>query len=223
MEARNRGRGTPGGEGRGAAGPRFRAGRVVLAAVLAIPLLAAGPAAVQGPTAEIRGAIDRVIAILKRPDLAGKARAAERRDLLRREIKPVFDFDEMSKRSLGPDWRDRTPKEKAEFAELFTQLLENAYLAKIESYRGETIDYVKETIDAPYGVVATRIVTSRGQKIPVDYRVLREGDRWRIYDVVIEGVSLVGNYRSQFGAILRKSTFPEMMGKLRDTIRRQES
>lgn len=197
---------------------------VPLAAMLALLLCAGiGPAAVPGPTGQIRGTIDRVIEILKRPDLKSKPRAAERRDLLRREIRAVFDFEEMSKRALGPNWRERTPREREAFVGLFTELLENAYLGKIDSYRGETINYVKETLDLPYAVVATVIVTSRGQEIPVDYRMLREADGWRIYDVVIEQVSLVNNYRSQFNAILRKSTFPEMMDKLRGTIRRQES
>lgn len=197
---------------------------VPLAAVVAVLLSAGiGAAAVSGPAVQVRGAIDRVIEILKRPELRSNARAGERRELLRREIKPVFDFEEMSKRSLGPNWRERTPQEREAFVGLFTELLENAYLGKIDSYRGETINYVKETIDLPYAVAATVIVTTRGQEITVDYRMLRNGDRWRIYDVVIEGVSLVNNYRSQFNAILRKSSFPEMMDKLRDTIRKQES
>ena len=198
--------------------------KLALAAILAVPLCAGiGAAAVPGPTGQIRGTIDRVIEILKRPELRTKARAEERRDILRREIKPVFDFEEMSKRSLGPNWRARTPKEREVFVGLFTELLENAYLGKIDSYRGETINYVKETINPPYAVVGTVIVTSRGQEIPVDYRMLREGDGWRIYDVVIEGISLVNNYRSQFNAILQRSSFSEMMDKLRGTIRKQQS
>jgi phospholipid transport system substrate-binding protein len=197
---------------------------VPLAAILAVLLCTGvGQAAVPGPTDQLRGTIDRVIEILKRPELRSDARKGERRDLLRREIKPVFDFEEMSKRALGPNWRERTPREREAFVGLFTELLENAYLGKIDAYRGETINYVKETIDPPYAVVATVIVTSRGQEVPVDYRMLRDGERWRIYDVVIEGVSLVNNYRSQFNAILRKSTFPEMMDTLRGTIRKQES
>ncbi len=201
-----------------------RSRRIRLAAILAVVLFAGvGEADVPGPTGQIRGTIDRVIEILKRPELRSAARAEERRELLRREIKPVFDFEEMSKRSLGPNWRERTPQEREAFVGLFTELLENAYLGKIDSYRGETINYARETIDPPYAVAATVIVTTRGQEIPVDYRMLRNGDRWRIYDVVIEGVSLVNNYRSQFNAILRKSSFPEMMDKLRDTIRKQES
>ncbi len=201
--------------------PRRRLFAGVTALVLFVGLAAA--ADVPGPTAQVRGTIDGVIGTLKRPDLKTKARSEERRDLLRRQIQPVFDFEEMSKRSLGPEWRNRTPQERLAFAGLFTQLLENAYLGKIESYQGETIGYVKETIDPPYAVVNTVVVTSRGQQIPVDYRMLREGDRWRIYDVVIEGVSLINNYRSQFRAILQKSSFTRMMDQLRATIRRQES
>ncbi len=198
--------------------------KLLPAAILAVLAWAGiAAAAAPGPTAQIHGAIDRVIEILKRPDLKSRGREKERRDLLRREIVPVFDFGEMSKRSLGPSWRDRTPKEREEFTGLFTQLLENAYLGKIESYQGETIKYVKETIDPPYAVVRTLIVTSRAQEIPVDYRMLQEGDQWRIYDVVIEGVSLVNNYRSQFSAILQRSSFSQMLDKLRGTIRRQES
>lgn len=197
---------------------------VLLGAVVGFVLVAGGaPADGPGPTGRIRGTIGNVVEILKRPDLKSRGRSEERRELLRRQIRPVFDFDEMSKRSLGPEWRQRTPREREAFVGLFTELLENAYLGKIESYKGETIDYVKEAIDPPYGVVHTVIVTSRSQRITVDYRVLRDGEQWRIYDVVIEGVSLVNNYRSQFNAILRKSSFPEMMDKLRDTIRRQES
>ncbi|MGE5190176.1 MAG: ABC transporter substrate-binding protein [Gemmatimonadota bacterium] len=209
MEARNRARGA------------VLAG---VSAAVAVLLRVGVPAAdVPGPQAELRGVVERTLEILKRPDLGAKSRAGERGALLRRTIRPIFDFEEMSKRSLGPEWRNRTPGEREAFVALFAELLENAYLGKIESYRGETIRYGKETIRAPYAVVGTLIVTTRGQEIPVDYRMLEEDGRWRIYDVVIEGVSLVNNYRSQFKSILMRSTFPEMMDRLRDTIRKQES
>ncbi len=196
---------------------------LVLAGVVALAVVAGAEAAAPGPTAQIRGTIDDVIATLKRPDLKPHARTGERRELLRRQIQSAFDFEEMSKRSLGPEWRGRTPEEREEFTALFTQLLENAYLGKIESYRGETIKYVNEKIDPPYAVVHTEIVTSRAQQIPVDYRMLQKGDQWRIYDVIIEGVSLVNNYRSQFAGILQRSSFSQMMDKLRGTIHKQES
>ena len=127
----------------------------------------------------------------------------------------------MAKRSLGPNWRDRTPEERKQFVALFRELLENSYLGKIESYQGEVVRYGKETVDGPYAQVETAVVTTRGQQFQMNYRMLADGGRYRIYDVVIEGISLVGNYRSQFNSILQKSSFREMMDKLRATIKKQ--
>ena len=203
-------------------GPRNRS--IVAAAVVSI-LLSVFPAATiaESPTGEIRGAIDRVISILNRKELQPKAKREERRALLRAEIQPVFDFGEMAKRSLGARWRERTPEEKDRFVKLFTELLETSYLGKIESYKGEKIRYVKESLDPPYAEVNTLIVTTKEQEIPVDYRLLRAGERWRIYDVVIEGISLVNNYRSQFDAILQRSSFDELVAKLRSTVEQSRS
>ena len=195
-------------------------GWVLLAAALWV---SPAPSFAGAPTEQIRGTIDRVIEILKEPSLAAKGKKEERRGLLRKEIEPVFDFPEMAKRSLGPNWRGRTPEERERFVALFKELLENSYLGKIESYRGEVIRYDKEKVDGPYAEVKTLVVTGKGQEIPVDYRMLGDGGRWRIYDVVIEGNSLVNNYRSQFNSILRKSSFEEMMDKLRATIKEQRS
>lgn len=172
-------------------------------------------------TDQIRGAIDRTIGILRDPAFAAKGKEEERRDLLRKEIEPIFDFVEMAKRSLGPNWRGRTPEERDRFVALFRELLENSYLGKIESYQGEVIRYGKESLDGPYAQVKTVVVTTKGQEFTMDYRMLADGGRYRIYDVVIEGISLVGNYRSQFNSILQKSSFREMMDKLRATIKKQ--
>jgi phospholipid transport system substrate-binding protein len=174
------------------------------------------------PTEQIRGTIDRVIEILKDPALAAKGKREERRELLRKEIAPAFDFEEMAKRSLGIQWRGRTSEERDRFVVLFRELLEDSYLGKIESYQGEEIRYGKETVDGPYAEVKTLVVTRKGQEIPVDYRMLGDGGKWRIYDVVIEGISLVNNYRSQFSSILRNSSFAEMMEKLRATVHRRK-
>ena len=209
------------------AGPASGAWRLRLPATLAILAFAlclfpslsrAGNA-----TEQIRGTIDRAIEILKDPALAQKEKKEERRDLLRKEIEPIFDFAEMAKRSLGQNWRDRTPEERKQFVALFQELLENSYLATIESYRGEVIRYGKETLDGPYAQVETLVVTTRGQEFPVNYRMLSNSGKYRIYDVVIEGISLVNNYRSQFNSILQKSSFREMMDKLRGTIKKQTS
>ncbi len=195
-----------------------RIGALFLLALLSAP----EPALAGDPTDQIRGAIDRGIAILQRPDLKAKEKREERREALRKELFPYFNFGEMAKRSLGVHWKDRTPQEREEFIRLFRNLLENAYAGKIEGYKGEKILYRKESVDLPYAEVNTVIVTLQGDEIPVDYRVLKDGARWRIYDIVIEGVSLVNNYRSQFAGILQKSSYPELVRRLKSTIQQQE-
>jgi len=195
-----------------------RIGALFLLALLSAP----EPALAGDPTDQIRGAIDRGIAILQRPDLKAKEKREERREALRKELFPFFNFGEMAKRSLGVHWKDRTPEEREEFIRLFRNLLENAYAGKIEGYKGEKILYRKESVDLPYAEVNTVIVTLQGDEIPVDYRVLKDGARWRIYDIVIEGVSLVNNYRSQFAGILQKSSYTELVRRLKSTIQQQE-
>jgi len=190
---------------------------VLLAIALCIPAVAAGGE----PTEQIRGAIDRGLAIVKRADLQGDAKKAQRRELLRKELFPYFNFDEMARRSLGIHWKNRSPRERQEFVKLFTDLLENSYAGKIEGYKGETIRFGKETLEPLYAEVKTAIVSREGQEYSVDYRLLADGGRWRVYDIVIEGVSLVNNYRSQFAGILQKSSFEEMTKQLKETVRRQ--
>jgi len=189
----------------------------LLAIALCVPAVATGGE----PTEQIRGAIDRGLAIVRRADLQGDAKKAQRRGLLRKELFPHFNFEEMSRRSLGVNWKNRTPQERQEFMDLFKDLLENAYAGKIEGYRGEKIRFGKETLDLPYAEVRTAIVTPQGEEYSVNYRLLADGSRWRIYDIVIEGVSLVNNYRSQFAGILQKSSFEEMTKQLRETVRKQ--
>jgi phospholipid transport system substrate-binding protein len=196
--------------------------RIIGILFLLAALSAPGPASAGDPTDQIRGAIDRGIAILKRPDLKAKEKREERREALRKELFPSFNFEEMAKRSLGVHWKDRTPQEREEFTRLFRNLLENAYAGKIEGYKGEKILYRKESVDLPYAEVNTVIVMLQGDEIPVDYRVLKNGARWKIYDIVIEGVSLVNNYRSQFAGILQKSSYPELVRRLKSTIQQQE-
>lgn len=174
---------------------------------------------VPSPTAQIRERIEGTIRILNRADLRAKARKSEREELLRKEIRPAFDFGEMSRRSLGVRWRERTPEEKRKFEDIFAELLENSYLGKIETYKGEKIRFVRERVEDSYAEVNTVIVTSGQREIPIDYRVTMKEGQWRIYDVVIEGISLVGNYRAQFAAILEKSSFDELVKKLQSAVR----
>lgn len=186
---------------------------VALAAVLA--LLVARDAVGGVPTDQLRGSIDLVLKIVTDPELKKETRTAERRRRIRAVVNQIFDFTEISQRSLGRHWQARTPAEREQFIALFGDLLENAYITKIESYSGEKIQYPGDVIDGDLALVKTRIVTKQETEIPVDYRMFLNGGRWAVYDVSIEGISLIGNYRTQFNAVIQRSGYPDLVAKLK--------
>jgi phospholipid transport system substrate-binding protein len=190
---------------------------IAFAVVLLLPgLLAPAGRAVAGPpTDQLRGQIDKVIKLLDDPDLKKDAKVTERRVAVRRVAEQIFDFSETARRSLGHHWAARTPAERDEFTALFADVLERSYLSKIELYGGEKIAFAGDTIDGDQATVRTKIVTKSGTDVPVDYRMLRKGERWVVYDVIIEGVSLISNYRTQFNKIIQTSSYEELVKKLR--------
>lgn len=172
--------------------------------------------AVLSPKEQIKKTVDEVISILKDPKYKGKDKIQQRRTALRNEIGKIFDFEEMSKRSLGVYWKERTSQEKKEFVELYKDLLERSYIEKIESYTDEEIVYMDEKIeDSKYSEVKTKIVTKDKKEIPIDYRLYFTGKEWKVYDIVIEGVSLVNNYRSQFSKIIRNHSYQELVKRMK--------
>ena len=166
------------------------------------------------PGEQVHQSVNKLLAILKDPRLKGDANKNERREKLKEVIYQRFDFTEMAKRSLGAEWRRHTPEEQKEFVTLFTNLLEDAYLGKIESYSGEKVQYIKERQDADYAEVDTRIVDKKGQEFSINYQLHNVNEDWKVYDVVIEDVSLVNNYRSQFSRMLEKSSFKELLERM---------
>ena len=188
---------------------------IVLVIVVATGLIPVDDSTAGVPT-ELRATIDRVLVILKDPKLNHAGAKKERRAELRKTIFPRFDFEEMAKRSLGSEWRRRTPAEQKEFVSLFTDLLKDTYVASIESYRGEHVVYRRETLDGNYAEVTTAVITERGEEFRIDYRLNLEGSEWKVYDVIIENVSIVNNYRSQFRRILGRSSFAELLQMIRD-------
>jgi phospholipid transport system substrate-binding protein len=181
---------------------------VVLAAIaVALPRSVAAGA----PTDQLRGQVDRVLDVLKDSGLEGSARRAA----VRQVADGIFDFEETARRALGPHWQPRTPAERQEFVRLFADLLEDAYLSKIDRYQGEKVSWLGDTVDGNQATVRTRIVTPQGSEIPVDYRMHRGGDRWLIHDVLIEGVSLVANYRTQFNRIIRSSSYGDLVARMK--------
>jgi phospholipid transport system substrate-binding protein len=160
--------------------------------------------------------VDRVLRVLEDPQLRQDGRIAERRAAIRTIAHEIFDFRELSQRSLARHWQSRSQAERDEFTRLFADLLERSYLGKIETYSGgESIQYLGESVEGDQATVRTRIVTRAGTEIPVDYRMHRVGDRWLVYDVAIEGVSLVANYRAQFNRIIQTASFKGLLDKLK--------
>jgi phospholipid transport system substrate-binding protein len=168
------------------------------------------------PTQQIKETTDKILVILSNPSLKGPAQAEERRKVIGQTVDERFDWEEMSRRSLARHWAERTPEEKKEFMGLFRDLLERTYLDKVDDYSGEAVTYQGDTIDGNYASVKVKIVTSKGKEIPVEYRVMKKQTNWLVYDITIEGVSFVNNYRSQFNSILSKSPYPELVKRLKD-------
>lgn len=202
---------------------RRRSWRRPLLLVLAVLALAhPSLAGAESPAEHVRAQIGRVVRVLEDPALQAPAATAQRRAEIRRLAAELFDFGEITKRALAQHWHGRTAAERQEIVALMTGLLERAYLSKIELYSGERISVVGETLDGEQATVRTRILTRQGTEIPVDYRLHRPGARWLVYDVVIEGVSLVANYRSQFAKIIQGQSYAELVRRLRARLAEPE-
>ena len=187
-----------------------------LLGVLGLMLVSVPSAFAGAPREQVQSAIEKVTAILNDPNLKSDAKKSERIERLRQVIFPKFDFAEMAKRSLGSNWQRRTPEEQQEFVKLFRELIENSYVENIDSYNGEKVNIVGEKQEKDFAQVNTKIVNNKGEEFSVDYRLLQSGGDWKIYDVVIENISIVNNYRSQFNRVIVKSSFEDLLQKLRD-------
>jgi len=167
-------------------------------------------------TDQVRQTVDAVMDVLNNKEL----KKPENRELREKKIREIidnrFDFEEMAKRSLALNWSKRTPEERKEFVTLFSDLLESTYIKKIERYENEKIVYLDEKITGQYAIVRTKIVKPQEAEIPVEYRIFKKADKWEVYDIIVEGVSLVNNYRSQFSQIIRSSSYEELIRKLKN-------
>jgi len=186
---------------------------LAVAALLVLPSAREVSAGV--PTDQLKSAIDRVVKTLEDPAYTGEGKALERRRAIRKIANEIFDFHEISRRALARHWQGLSEKQREEFVALFADLLERAYISKIELYGGEKIQYTNERVDGDAATVATKIIAKSGTDVPVDYRMLKRGGHWLVYDVNIEGVSLVSNYRTQFNKIIQTSSYDELVQKLR--------
>ena len=180
---------------------------------MAVVLLTGRVAVAGAPADQLKSAVDRVIKTLEemKTDKSG-----ERRQAVRKIANEIFAWDETAKRALARHWQGRTEPQRQEFVKLFGDLLERSYISRIENYGGEKITYLGDSVEDDSAIVRTRIITKQGSEVPVDYRMLRRGDRWLVYDVVIEGVSLVSNYRTQFNKIIQTSSYEELVKKMKN-------
>ncbi len=181
-----------------------------------IVLLFVAVACAGEPTVLVKQTTDKVIEILKNKEMKKPGKTKERRSAIRRTISERFDFEEMAKRSLARYWKQRTPDEKKEFVALYTDLLERTYIRKIETYTDQQFIYGDEADDGDYAVVKTKIIARKGVDVPIEYRMQKKNGGWVAYDVVIEGVSLVNNYRNQFNEIMHSGSYETLVGKLKN-------
>ncbi len=188
---------------------------VTLALSLVLSVALALPAAAGAPSDQLKAQIDRVLKTLEDPELKKEGKSKDRRTAVRRIANEIFDFGETARRSLGRHWQPRTPAERDEFVVLFSDLLERSYISKVELYGGEKIQYLGDTSEGEQAKVQTKLLTRAGSEIPIEYRMHRKSDRWLVYDVIIEGVSLIANYRSQFNKIIQTSSYQELVRKMK--------
>lgn len=184
---------------------------------IAVALAVLAPAAVRAgePSEQLKIQLERVLKTVQDPEVKKEGRLAERR-AVRKIAEEIFDFDDTARRTLARHWAQRSPAEREEFVRLFTDVFEHAYLSKVELYQGERVSYLGDSIEAGVATVKTRFLTKQGSQLNVDYRMQRASSgRWLVYDVLIEGVSLVDNYRNQFNSVIQRTSYQELVRKLK--------
>jgi len=178
----------------------------------------AGLALAGEPTERIKQTTDKIIAILQDPALQEPDKEPERKRRIRLVADERFNWREMARRSLARHWKKRTDQEKEEFVALYADLLERTYMNRLENYSGEKVTYDGERIEGNYSLVDITVFTSQDLQIPVQYRLRKRSSDWLIYDVIIEGVSLINNYRQQFNDIILKSSYEGLVEQLRKKV-----
>jgi phospholipid transport system substrate-binding protein len=187
--------------------------RLIAPALFAILFVFPSSSPAASPRTEVKATVDQVIATLKDETLS----AAARREKLTSIIRPRFDFRIMSRSVLGVNWRRATETQKRRFIGLFSELLKSTYVSKIEQYTNERVNYGEERIEDDRALVETMLVT-QSTEIPIIYRMIRKDGEWKVYDVVIENVSLVRNYRSTYDEIARKEGIDRLLQRMEEKL-----
>ena len=203
---------------RGLVGARAKGVRRIALGIMWVVLVFHGPAVSEasagGPTDAMKSMIDEVLRIIRDKELKQPDKTEERRRLLHKTVGDRFDFQEMLRRALGAQWGKLSDGEKQEFVALFRSLLMNSYTEKVETYSGEGVVYINERTEKDYAEVRTKLMSGKTE-LPLDYRMINRGNDWLAYDVVVDGVSLVSNYRGQFAKIIQVSSYSDLVDQLR--------
>jgi phospholipid transport system substrate-binding protein len=170
------------------------------------------------PLELVRAAVDKAVQILKDPKLQPADKKKERIDRLKEAVNPIFDYQEMAKRALGAHWRRRTPAEQEEFVILFRDFLEGIYSDKIDLYGGEKVLFGRQTVDEDFAQVESTIINPKGEEVAVNYKLRRVNGKWKVYDAVVENISIINNYRSQFDRVISGSSYQELVKRLREKV-----
>jgi phospholipid transport system substrate-binding protein len=168
------------------------------------------------PTERIRASVDTGLQVVNDPRLQSADKKKERNDRLREIVYSLFDFNEMAKRSLGSYWRKLNPQQQQEFVPAFRDFLEKIYADRVDLYNGQKAIFLKEVVDRDYAEVYSKIVNKKGTEIAVIYKMRRADGGWKVYDVAVENISLVNNYRAQFSRLMANSSFEELMKKMKE-------
>jgi phospholipid transport system substrate-binding protein len=187
---------------------------VLLALIVLFGLAWVHGASAGPPTDQLRDGVQHVVQILKDPELMGDAKAPERSAAVNKVADEIFDFGETAKRALGPHWAQQTPAERDEFVRLFTELVQQTYLSKVNQYNSE-MTFQGDEVDGNQAVVRTTLLLGKGSQMALDYRMHHPRDRWQVYDLSIDGISLVASYRSQFNKIVRTDSYEGLVAKLK--------
>ncbi|MBU0481152.1 MAG: ABC transporter substrate-binding protein [Proteobacteria bacterium] len=201
-------------------------GQVVAIIIVFIMItLATGAGAVNmGPMEQIRETVDRILTIMRDESFSAPEKKEERRNVIMAEVEKRFDFREMSKRTLARNWKERTAAEQEEFQKLFSELLKNTYIGRVEAYSDEQVVYPKVLLDEKSGdrAVVYSNVVKNNQEIPINYKLYLNNGEWFVYDVDIEGVSLVRNYRTEFTRVISKEKYPGLIRRIKEKLEKNE-
>ena len=192
-------------------------GRVLVVSGLIVAALAiATPGHAAGPLQQLQQYTDRLIAILEDPRLAGPDQRLARRVAARNAAEEMFDAVEAGRRALGIHWARLSAEEQQRFVRLFLELLERAYVTKVDLYGGQRVKYLGESVDGDHAVVRAKVLTKKGREVPADTKMVRRAERWLVYDVLVENIGLIANYRAQFDHIIRTSSYQELVRRLQN-------